>query len=67
MDCTHDIIERENACADGMCPLCLATENEQLKKVLGDCVRLQNTRTFPERQCAANRGRMLLEALRRGK
>ena len=23
-DCTHDLAERETACADGMCPLCLA-------------------------------------------
>jgi hypothetical protein len=31
MTCTHDIIEKDNACADGMCPLCLAAEIKQLK------------------------------------
>ena len=30
MTCTHDIIEKDNACADGMCPICLAAENERL-------------------------------------
>jgi len=25
-DCTHDLAERETACADGMCPLCLARQ-----------------------------------------
>ena len=24
--CTHDLAEQETACADGMCPLCLAQE-----------------------------------------
>lgn len=24
MTCTHDLAERETACADGMCPICLA-------------------------------------------
>jgi hypothetical protein len=32
MTCTHDIIEKDNACADGMCPICLAAENEMLRK-----------------------------------
>lgn len=25
-DCPHDLAERETACADGMCPKCLAIE-----------------------------------------
>lgn len=31
-DCTHGIAERETACADGMCPLCLANEITRLKE-----------------------------------
>jgi hypothetical protein len=34
MTCTHDIIEKDNACADGMCPICLAADNAQLIAVL---------------------------------
>jgi hypothetical protein len=30
MTCTHDIIAKDNACADGMCPICLADENKRL-------------------------------------
>jgi hypothetical protein len=30
MTCPHNIIEKDNACADGMCPICLAAENERL-------------------------------------
>lgn len=30
--CPHDLAERENACGDGMCPLCLAVELEAVKK-----------------------------------
>ena len=26
MTCTHEIWEKENACADGMCPICMAAE-----------------------------------------
>lgn len=26
MTCEHDLAEKETACADGMCPMCLATE-----------------------------------------
>jgi hypothetical protein len=29
--CTHDLAERETACADGMCPICTAADNERLK------------------------------------
>jgi len=31
MICTHDLAERETACADGMCPLCSAAELERLR------------------------------------
>lgn len=30
MICTHDIIAKDNACADGMCPICLAAEVDRL-------------------------------------
>jgi hypothetical protein len=36
MICTHDIIAKDNACADGMCPICLAIENKHLHKELAD-------------------------------
>lgn len=31
MKCEHDLAEKETACADGMCPVCLAAEVERLK------------------------------------
>lgn len=31
MNCDHDLAERETACADGMCPLCLQQENARLR------------------------------------
>lgn len=30
----HDLAERETTCADGMCPLCMATEIERLKETI---------------------------------
>lgn len=30
--CPHDIIEKDNACADGMCPICLAAEIEHIRR-----------------------------------
>ena len=33
-ECTHDLAERETACADGMCPQCLASDNESLRDIL---------------------------------
>ena len=30
-ECTHDLAERETACTDGMCPQCLAADNESLR------------------------------------
>jgi hypothetical protein len=29
--CEHDLVDKEGACADGMCPICLASEVEQLR------------------------------------
>lgn len=29
--CTHDMADMDTACADGMCPLCLARECEELR------------------------------------
>ena len=31
MTCPHDLAERETACADGMCPLCLAADIGRLQ------------------------------------
>ena len=39
MTCTHDIIEKDNACADGMCPICLADKVERLKALLKSALR----------------------------
>ncbi len=36
MSCDHELYERETACADGMCPLCLALINESLRDVVKD-------------------------------
>lgn len=30
-DCTHDLAERESACADGYCPLCLVADLAELR------------------------------------
>ena len=40
MSCTHELGERETACADGMCPLCLAADNTELRDVIKDMRRL---------------------------
>lgn len=37
----------------------------KLKKALRDCVETFNNSSFPEKQCAINRARMLLEELDR--
>lgn len=42
----------------------LQAENEQLKHALRELVIAQNCGSFPKRQCVANRGRILLEALK---
>ncbi len=39
MSCTHELGERETACADGMCPLCLAADNTELRDVIKDMRR----------------------------
>ena len=31
-ECSHDLVERETACVDGVCPICLRAEVEWLKK-----------------------------------
>jgi len=31
-ECSHDLAERETACADGFCPLCLRTELAEAKE-----------------------------------
>lgn len=33
-DCDHDMGEREAACADGYCPLCLGADNKHLREIL---------------------------------
>jgi hypothetical protein len=39
MNCTHDLAERETACADGMCPLCLRQEVERLKAAWDESIK----------------------------
>ena len=34
MSCDHELGERETACADGMCPLCLAADNTALRETV---------------------------------
>ena len=34
--CTHDLAEREAACADGMCPLCMVTKRVALAELLAE-------------------------------
>jgi hypothetical protein len=34
MTCQHNIIEMDNACADGMCPLCLAAKVKELTEAV---------------------------------
>ena len=34
--CTHDIAEREAACADGMCPLCMVRKRVPLAELLAE-------------------------------
>ena len=33
-ECDHDLAERETACADGMCPQCLAKDNKSLRDTI---------------------------------
>ncbi len=33
-DCTHNLAERNTACADGMCPQCLADDNKSLRDTI---------------------------------
>jgi len=33
-NCIHEIWDKETACADGMCPICLAAENTKLREAL---------------------------------
>jgi hypothetical protein len=34
LQCTHDLPERETACADGMCPYCSAADVRRLRDAL---------------------------------
>jgi hypothetical protein len=33
-DCSHDLMEREVACADGYCPICLVARIAKLEQVV---------------------------------
>jgi tRNA G18 (ribose-2'-O)-methylase SpoU len=35
--CIHDLAERETACNDGLCPICLQQENAELNIILFHC------------------------------
>jgi hypothetical protein len=39
-DCTHDLAERETACADGMCPLCIAKDAAYYRSRLQEIIPL---------------------------
>ena len=41
MLCPHDVADREVAVADGMCPLCLANDNERLRAALQQIKELE--------------------------
>lgn len=49
--CNHELYEREVACADSMCPLCLAAEVESLRS------RLAEAEADNARLVAANKAR----------
>lgn len=36
MSCVHDLAEKETACADGYCPICLAEDNDGMPQKLLD-------------------------------
>jgi len=40
--CTHDLADREVACNDGMCPICLAERNAKLLAALRELVALDD-------------------------
>jgi hypothetical protein len=46
-DCPHDLIEREIACFDGMCPLCQQAEIERLRAALQPLIRFIEGNTWP--------------------
>jgi hypothetical protein len=39
--CTHDLAERETECADGGCPICLAKELTETKRLLHQSMQLR--------------------------
>ena len=46
--CNHDLAEKETACADGMCPLCLSSNLQKLMKAVSqleqhksDCLNIE--------------------------
>lgn len=47
MTCPHDLAARETACADGMCPLCLAAD---LRRARAEVERLSMALEWIERQ-----------------
>lgn len=38
--CTHELYEREAACADGLCPICMAVTLARLRDGLADAARV---------------------------
>jgi len=44
--CTHDLADREVACNDGMCPICLAERNAKLVAALIAAVRAAKLALF---------------------
>lgn len=59
MNCTHDHAEMDTAVADGMCPLCLAIENDDLRRQL---VRLAHLITGSLKDNSPDRDELLAVA-----
>lgn len=50
--CTHDLAERESACADGFCPICSADRIRELEAERDAAVKLSRCECGPEELCA---------------
>lgn len=65
--CSHDLANRETACADGMCPLCLAIELDKLREEIKKALfQLQSTQRNWDEDCLFNCNDILEAALKGG-
>lgn len=44
MKCNHDLAERESACADGLCPICMGDVIERQLSIIKDWERASDAR-----------------------